>query len=206
MQARFRIPASSMLLISLALLGRPEKGYAQVTDYSYMTNNPTAELQQFYVNFALQSSTGMNFATSEGFNPDLGPSGTLGLKRLTLHLAGRPTGPLPGGACIEVTTSVANTGYPWTHVWFDNWNAGWQSISTGPTNFVRAYVDEHDAIDVPLSIFAGSSSTNNKDFIIQTSRVITPNRTSSECQVAGKPFVDFTQEDANGNFFTANTN
>jgi hypothetical protein len=206
MQARFRIPVSSMLLISLALLGRPEKGYAQVTDYNNWTSGSTAEIQQIYVNFALQSSTGMNFST--GNWPDVGPTGTAGLKRAMVLLSGRYTASNPQRwTCIELTTSVATTGYPSTHVWFENWNAGWQSISTGLTNFVRAYVDaETNSPASPLYVYAGSSSTNNKDFNIVLKRVITPNHTSSECQVAGKPFIDYTQEDASGKYFTANTN
>jgi hypothetical protein len=204
MQARFRIPVTSLLLTFLAFLGRPEKGYAQVTDYNYLSSGTTEDNQQTYVNFALQSSTGMNYATKDGIGPgDTGPSGTTGLKRVMVRLGGISFSE-GRASCLEVTTSIATTGYPSTHVWFNN-DGVWQSISTGLTNFVRVLADQNTAVTFPLYVFAGSSNTNNKDFNIVVTRMNTANSTRSGCQVAGKPFIDFMQEDANG-FYTANTN
>jgi hypothetical protein len=198
MQIRFRIPAFYLFLISLALLGRPEKGYAQITDYNTWTTSPTADIQQFYVNFALHSSTGVNFATDK----------TNGLKYVTLELGG-PNQWNDQATCLELTTSIATTGYPSTHIWFTNGYAHgtiWQSLSSGLTNYLRVFAENSYAPGTWLYIYAGSSSTNNRDFNYVIRRVVTPNRTSSECQVAGKPFLDFTRIDANDFFYTANTN
>lgn len=209
MQARFRIHASSLLLVSLALLGRPDNGNAQVTDYNYWSGGNTADIQQRYINFAAQSSSGMNFATTYG------PNGTEGLKRVRLLLGGPDPENYGFGTCLEVTTSIATTGYPSTHIWLLNSCTGcsteagtgarWQSISSGSNNYVRIFASMHAGLTFAPYIFAGSSSTNNKDFNLQIKRIITPNSANWECQVAGKPFIDYSREDANG-FYTADTN
>jgi hypothetical protein len=192
--------AFAMLALATSLLV-PGSANAQVKDNIEFGPGSTQDNQRVYINLALHTGSGVEWLSS----------GDMGVTPWYVNywgfsinlMAASDAKPL----CYELTTSIQNTGYPNFRLWLLD-ATGYRSVSSTQSAYARVWVDRtHATNDAGILGFASSDAYNNRDFLMMT-KLMAPEGalTAATCQVAGKPFVDFTRVNSDGSLYTANTN